>query len=104
MFLFLMLPTGLWGKEKKVPDSYFFTIEVRDALTHRSIDGAQVYLKVVKDSLNRQIAGRTNKDGVAEFTADSGADKYTFRISYNGGPKKLLWEYEPESVEYTISD
>lgn len=103
--LFLLSSGDLWGKEKKIPDYYSFSVEVRDALTHRSINGAQVNLSVVRDSVNTTIGGGTNRDGVANFTTASGADKYIFRITYNGGPQnKSLWEYEPESVEYTISD
>ncbi len=105
MNLFLLSSGDLWGKEKKIPDYYSFSVEVRDALTHRSINGAQVNLSVVRDSVNTTIGGGTNRDGVANFTTASGADKYIFRITYNGGPQnKSLWEYEPESVEYTISD
>ncbi len=106
MFIYTMLPVEAWCKEKKAPDNYIFNVDVRDALTRRSIFGAQVNLSANIDSVNIQTAGRTHNDGISELTIASGADKYVFKIFYkSGGPQKQsLYEYETEYAEYSITN
>ncbi|MDE6535989.1 MAG: outer membrane beta-barrel family protein [Muribaculaceae bacterium] len=93
-----------YGKERKLPNEYTFLIEVRDNLTRRALDFAEVNITVQKDSNKSTIMGFT-RDGEAEIAVPSGAVKYPIAITYRPNePDKKMWEYETERIEYEVKN
>lgn len=85
---------GGYAKERKLPQEYTFIIDVRDNLTRRPLDFAEVRITVQKDSKKSTIMGVT-RDGELEITIPSGQDKYSIAITYRANePDKQMWEYE----------
>lgn len=93
-----------YGKERKSPNEYTFLIDVRDNLTRRPMDLAEVSITVQKGSNKSTVMGFT-RDGEAEITVPSEAVKYPIAITYRANePDKQMWEYETERIEYEVKN
>lgn len=106
MLLLMMFGAALcFSKERRVPAEYALRVEVRDNLTRRALQGAQVNVKVKTDSLNISKMGMTRDEGEAVMPGIPAAKRYTITVSYRPWQdEQKLWEYEKETVEFEVKN
>lgn len=105
LLLMIVSAALCFGKERKVPTEYSLRMEVRDNLTRRALQGAQVNVRVKTDSLNISKMGMTRDEGEAVIPEIPAIKKYTITVSYRPWKdEQKLWEYEKETVEFEVKD